>query len=377
MYRLRSLLNSLRRGARKQKRKGAKKSIPTLPFKKYLALLATIVVGTLLVLLILKILVSFLGSNFATINDTKTVTPLINTTQNYAVFVLEDDLEPNRKFLVDCYVVSLNRHDKSMHTLKIAVDFHFLQPMLGKILPLKTTYNNAVIAEIDPYEALNSSLSSFLSMGINGYIVLEKKTTPTIANLLGFQTLPTKVSELRNISIVNQISLLVNLPALQSIMLTTLNREELLALVNDFSGYRLIKSIDLGNNFGIKREFATGTGLDPDYNLIDLQIGDILRSNDVLAEQIKVEVFNATNTPGLAFRTAKKLINYGVNVVRYSNAPRAEEISILYVPPNLVAKLNTEIIKSLVKQDIKVLNTPYEYNSTGDVVLVLGNDILK
>jgi hypothetical protein len=338
-----------------------------------------IIVVLLLLVLIGKFMVDYFRVNFKNLNDSYSLNIGKVYIENYFLYVTQADVEEDRKFVSDVYLVSVNTRSQNYHLLRIAPQFVAVVPYLNKSLELRTIYNNGLAANKDPYVALNSGAKNLLGIGVKGYIAIDQNNLPEIARSFNWKGDPnqlTDIKQLLSLNIVNWLSMLTNLPKLESLVSTTLSKQEILNFAGYMANYKMQKFINLSLNYGVEESYPFGKGYTPDYNLINQIITGITHSSDIVSEQVKVEVFNATGSIGLAGRTSRLLNNYNINVVRYSNAPRVESVTTLYVPERKDATVNIDLIKSLVKEDLRVINEQYEYNSTGDLVLVLAKDII-
>ncbi|MEO6728461.1 MAG: LytR C-terminal domain-containing protein [Candidatus Dojkabacteria bacterium] len=133
----------------------------------------------------------------------------------------------------------------------------------------------------------------------------------------------------------------------------------------------------ISDKFGIASVDPLDTSVSPDYNLIDENVNAYFRDIDIMKEQAAVEVYNATDTAGLAGNRRRFFQNLGANVVKFGNYPVSDvQSSLLYVPSKNVDlyKNNIIMIQKLLRGNVKITFEEYKYNYSGDLILVMGKD---
>lgn len=111
------------------------------------------------------------------------------------------------------------------------------------------------------------------------------------------------------------------------------------------------------------------------YNTLDKDIQKVYINEDVKMEQAKVDVFNATNVPGLARSISRSLINKGLRVVLVGNTDKKYLKTTIYLNtekdyPNTL----NEIYNTLDTSEIEIVNSKYEGRSVGDIVVIIGDN---
>ena len=114
------------------------------------------------------------------------------------------------------------------------------------------------------------------------------------------------------------------------------------------------------------------------FNTLDKDIQKIFINEKVKREQAKVDIFNATNTSGLARNRSRRLENQGLRIVLVGNTNQKYEKTTVYLnSQNDYSNTLEEIYNTLDSNEIEILNEKYEGRSVGDIVIVLGNNELN
>ncbi|KUK77883.1 MAG: coiled-coil [candidate division WS6 bacterium 34_10] len=100
-----------------------------------------------------------------------------------------------------------------------------------------------------------------------------------------------------------------------------------------------------------------------------------LVSREVERERVNVEVYNGSNITGLASEYARIVRHTGARILRYDNAPHLYEETVIYVPEPENYQNSLILIRDVVGNNVKVKNERPQFVTTGDIVLVLGEDI--
>ena len=96
---------------------------------------------------------------------------------------------------------------------------------------------------------------------------------------------------------------------------------------------------------------------------------------DLEKERVRVEVYNASNISGIASSFARKVSNSGCEVVRFDNAPNLEHTTKVYIPNPNDFKKSSDVITDLLSGSHEVINGRPSFMTTGDIVIILGDDI--
>jgi hypothetical protein len=142
--------------------------------------------------------------------------------------------------------------------------------------------------------------------------------------------------------------------------------------------------IDLGNEWGhdiaynsLGDEITTVNISNLDKKISEY-ITDIVPM-EILEEQTKCEIYNASEVPHLAFRLSRRITNSGVQVIRYENSPSVFEQTTIFLPQGedkYDDSVNQILLSiGLSEKDVKFVAGRPDWMTTGDIVLVIGKDI--
>jgi len=117
-----------------------------------------------------------------------------------------------------------------------------------------------------------------------------------------------------------------------------------------------------------------------DTNSFDLAWRDFaskLIDKKLEQERVRVEVYNGSKISGAAYQFARKIENAGCDVVRYDNAPNPIGTTIFYVPKVGDYKESFDNVSELFPGQYELIEGRPSFMTTGDIVILLGEDISK
>ena len=327
-------------------------------------------------LLVGYVVIGVYTANTKTITDTTSLTTKPASVENHVVYFASVQ-DGEYRFIERIFLISFSNSRSEFTVSEIDSRFVIYNPILGGRYGLSITYNNAIQQGYNPFPVVNAGVANLLGIAINGYTFIDSSDVDYLRTNMALGDSYASVQDLfTGVGRVNLVATLINFRGVTSRVNSTYQVGELLTNLNMLLNYRYQGSQRLSNNFGYEEQYSFGTGLNPDLKLINEYIEGIIGENELLAEQIKVEIFNASDVSGLAGRYTRLLNNYGINVVRYNNAPKLRANTVLFVNDLTTASKNISTIISILPIEVEISNDEYEYNATGDVVLVLGQDNL-
>ncbi|MBP5204074.1 LytR C-terminal domain-containing protein [bacterium] len=128
-------------------------------------------------------------------------------------------------------------------------------------------------------------------------------------------------------------------------------------------------------------EKKNGVG-DMIFVLDNAKFDDVFRSfyskvidTEIEKENVRVEIFNGSGISGAAYKFGRKVVNSGCYVLRYGNAPEDIEKTTIYVPNMEEYKNSYKVVSELLYGDFELKEGRPNFLSTGDIVVILGEDI--
>ena len=137
----------------------------------------------------------------------------------------------------------------------------------------------------------------------------------------------------------------------------------------DLSFYRYSKE-DLSSSGGQIRYMNTDEFDDVYRSLIAKIIDRALEK-----ERVRVEIYNGSGVPGAAKQFGRKIENAGCDVVRYENAPKTIDRTVLYISNEKNFSNSLKIVSEILSGSYELVVGRPEFMTTGDIVVVLGQDI--
>lgn len=92
-------------------------------------------------------------------------------------------------------------------------------------------------------------------------------------------------------------------------------------------------------------------------------------------ERVRIEVYNGSGVTGAAQQFGRKIENFGCDVVRYENAPKTIERTVVYISNEESFKNSLKIVSEVLSGSYDLIVGRPEFMTTGDIVVVLGQDI--
>lgn len=128
----------------------------------------------------------------------------------------------------------------------------------------------------------------------------------------------------------------------------------------------------LSNTGGIKRYFLS-TEFDKSYR----ELISLLIDRELEKERVRVEVYNGSGVAGAAMQFGRKIENSGCDVVRYENAPKTIEKTVIYISKPEDFKKSFKIVSEIFSDNFDLVQGRPDFMTTGDIVIILGEDIKR
>lgn len=98
---------------------------------------------------------------------------------------------------------------------------------------------------------------------------------------------------------------------------------------------------------------------------------------DLERERVRIEVYNGSQATGIAGIYARRILNNGCDVVRFGNAPESLEKTKVYVSDEKEFRNSFNIVQEVLFGRFQILEQRPSFMTTGDIVILLGEDILQ
>lgn len=134
--------------------------------------------------------------------------------------------------------------------------------------------------------------------------------------------------------------------------------------------YSRYSTEDLSTSGGQIRYMNT-TEFDTAYRSLISKIID----RNLEKERVRIEVYNGSGVAGAAKQFGRKIENAGCDVIRYENAPKTIEKTVVYIPNKANFSNSLKIVSEVLSGSYTLVEGRPEFMSTGDIVIVLGQDI--
>ena len=98
-------------------------------------------------------------------------------------------------------------------------------------------------------------------------------------------------------------------------------------------------------------------------------------NGEVIREQARIEVYNSTDIPGLASRYTRILQNMGCDIIRKANTGSSVSKTLIFTETPDLFPLTIAQIKKVVGTDVEVKLDSPGFVTTGDLVVILADDV--
>lgn len=348
------------------------------------------------------------------VDQTLPTPAVVGDTMNILVFVT--DSNDRYKFVDSLGVLSINKRDNPPLSL-ILLDTEYGTPVLShKYMKLRILLANALVENAYGVDLLQTAVQNILGVRIDRYLEINKdvlgsyldsaqityiaaedvndkeagsfKAGDVISgeDILKYLAadqagLPARISRVGKFSEWSVGSLgtwwyyllsIGNLDKITHIFQTNMSRWELLDAALAISSKSKLDVLPISTIYGNPVQSKQGGYVVGDTIQIDQKVQEFMARSRVVREQTRMEIFNATRTSGLASITKRLLANQGINVVRAGNAPELQEESVLYVSDVAKYAASINLVKEMLRGEVRVTDEIYPYNHTGDLILVIG-----
>lgn len=314
-------------------------------------------------------------------------------------------VEDDNGDILAIYVVILNENSGSVLVYYIPPNV-YMHDFTGGIEAMVLTKNLFYAAEMldksSKVEYLVWQVQNSIAVKFDSYYVIRNDALPALSELFEIDSFGNEyIAQNREIdfydSVVKVDAFFADLISSASFPKLIFNSEEIaIVLSATFSNetpidfYRLLRSMksakggliyhDLGSAKLTVKEISDTEevvrridyyGVDEitQHNL------DIVKSKDLLREQVKVEVYNASGISKAAGRYSRYISNSGCTVLRYGNAPELLSRTTIFVSDHDDFKGSLDVVLDIFPVEPEIIDVRPDFMTTGDIVVLLGGDL--
>lgn len=292
----------------------------------------------------------------------KTYDSNINT-----IFIVMDDRESGYKFINTMNVVLLDNVSRRVSSVSISPDM--IVQLNKESIPIRNLYNFLDGSSIQRVTNLMDIVSDYLAIRLDRYYIVKLSDLTIMETNAGFSA--TDLSQYINYfkNPVNYLKTIINFDAFKYAFRTDLNRVEYTNLINSFANFDI-----LNGTIGKSQGTVEGDNIIPDFQKLDSSLYLLLRNIDLLKEQVRIEIYNATPIQGAANKVARALKVHGIDVIKTGNYPEEVEKTSIYIAGNKNQMIaNYTEVQRLFRGELQELKE-YKYNFSGDIILIIGSD---
>jgi len=374
----------------------------------------------ILLLISATLLVGFVIYYIFTVTSIKNIDKaILNGSQRYllsqsngqskrTVIILEEGYDAERR-ISEVYLFLSNKEKGKSLLVYIPSWLYFtgLEENFGSAIPISSfRYAGDTLQEDRGVEYSVWQISQILGITFNNYIYINSEANSTLDSVFGedvvskdryrdmfkagdktslsegffkLQAVSSKISFVKSLFKVNElnnfdkniysdISFLQTITMLKSVE-KTLQTTESYAI--DLANPKYSEE-ELSNSGGIKR-YLLSTEFDKSYRALI----SLLVDREVEKERVRVEVYNGSGVAGAAMQFGRKIENSGCDVVRYENAPKTIDKTILYISKPDDFKKSFKIVSEIFSDNFELVEGRPDFMTTGDIVIILGEDIKR
>jgi hypothetical protein len=308
-----------------------------------------------------------------------------------SIYIFEEFDDQGQKVVTDVYLTVYD--DQSSDLLVIYIPgWVYITPVNRDVSSEYTIRNleyvGSLLEEESSYEYTIWELENVTGISVDSYVWFEPEATQTWKEELVGEDIDSFQGEVRFQRMLNGISLFnllfrnESLPKITDSTKSNMSVFEIYSQIKAYSG--LINKggigfVDMGLEEALEVEAVVGGDDRYHYSegYSDSEVNkyiDAVRGREVEREQSKCEVYNGSSIPKLATQFTRRIENNGLRVIRADNSPVAYEKTTIYVSDLDRFKHTLDQVKNVLPMEPDVIEGRPKFLTTGDVVLILGED---
>lgn len=355
-----------------------------------------------------------------TVTSVKTIDKaILNGSQRYllsqsngeskrTVIILEEGDDDERR--ISGVYLFLNNKEKGKSLLVYIPSWLYftgLEENFGSAIPISSfRYAGDTLQEDRGVEYSVWQISQILGITFNNYIYITSEANRNMDEVFGedlvakdryrgmftagdkeslsegffrLQSISSKISFVKSLFKINDLrnfnnNIYSDLPFIESITMLknvekTLQATESYAI--DLSNTKYSEE-ELSNSGGIRR-YLLSSQFDRSYR----ELISLLIDKELEKERVRVEVYNGSGVAGAAMQFGRKIENSGCDVIRYENAPKTIDKTVMYVANPEDFKKSFKIVSEIFSDNFELVEGRPDFMTTGDIVIILGEDIKR
>lgn len=324
------------------------------------------------------------------------------------VIILEEGYDNERR-ISEVYLFLSNKEKGKSLLVYIPSWLYFtgLEENFGSAIPISSfRYAGDTLQEDRGVEYSVWQISQILGITFNNYIYINSEANSTLDSIFGedviakdryrdmfkagdkaslsegffrLQAISSKVSFVKSLFKVNQLrnfsnNIYSDLSFIESITMLK-NVEKTLQATESYA-------IDLANTKYSKEELSDSGGikrylLSKEFDNSYRSLISLLIDRELEKERVRVEVYNGSGVAGAAMQFGRKIENSGCDVVRFENAPKTIKKTIVYISNPEDFKKSFKIVSEILSDNFELVEGRPDFMTTGDIVIILGEDIKR
>lgn len=312
--------------------------------------------------------------------------------QNYRMlFLVLEKVDEDRSFINELYISQVDYDNSRIKFIALPEISRILPSNGDPVVPIRNLYNLG--AQKEPRKDIGytvSELENYFGIGINRYFVITDSNHGLNYDLIKIPEGDSNIDEDLGSRTKGFIEYLQNrfkketgiISAVREYnssqgIKSNLSKDEAERFLN------LIRSKDLKTDFNIFGELELEEKTDEfgNYEMINKELSDEKIRNyfedvNIKKEQARIEVYNASGARLLGNKWSRVFKNSSLDVTRVGTAKEADKTRIYVSNPDLI--YNLARVKSVLRVNVEVIeNEKPEFVTTGDIIVVIGKDILN
>lgn len=307
------------------------------------------------------------------------------------LFLVLDKVDDDRSFINELYISQVDYDNNSLKLVALPEIARITPSDGGSAVPIRNLYNLG--AQNDPRKDISyavSEIENYFGIRIDRYFIFTNNGNGSDYDLVRIPEGDTNINQDLNTRTERFVDYLkLKLKEEQGFFSFVKEYNTSQGIKSNLSSDEakkfvdLVRQNDLKTSFDIfgEQELEEKTDEFGNFEIINKELSDekirnYFESVDIKKEQARIEVYNASGARLLGNKWSRVFKNSSLDVTRVGTAKEADTTKIYASSPNMVYNLNR--VKSVLKLDIEVVeNEKPEFVTTGDIIVVIGKDILN